>query len=172
LSTVFLDGYENESRIANKLIDRLKDKKVSYDYFRMKDYNILPCRSCGSCGVKTPGRCVLKDDFSIIMKSVARCRNIVLLTPIRFGGYSATLKKIIDRFMLIGKPLYIVKEGHLLHPMRYGIKRLVGIGGMDNKSIEQQKCFELLLERNAINMQLDLKTLIHNEAIMRLLMMN
>jgi hypothetical protein len=83
-----------------------------------------------------------------------------MLTNIRFGGYSSTLKKAVDKFMSLCLPTYTVKNGHLLHPTRYGSKLIVGIGVQGGNSKDQEECFRKLVENNAFNLQSEYKSLI------------
>lgn len=170
MSFVVLDGFKEDSPIESILRRKFDETKTTYDYFKLNDLNILPCRSCGSCGIRTPGKCVLDDDIAVIMKAVAKSKSLIFLTPIRYGGYSSALKKIVDRLTLISLPLYIVKDGHLLHPMRYDIKFLFCIGEIEKELAGQENCFNLLVERNAINMLVKKDTYIYrkNEDIAKL----
>lgn len=160
MSSVILDAFESEKSIGNTLKRLLEEKGQEFSHFKLKDMNILPCRSCGSCGVKTPGKCVLDDDMHGIMRAIAPSSLIIMLTSIRFGGYSSQLKKVLDRTMVMGLPLYIVKDGHLLHPMRYGKKSLLGIGLAEENLQGQEENFRTLVARNALNMQFACNTLI------------
>jgi multimeric flavodoxin WrbA len=128
--------------------------------FELRNMNILPCRSCGACSFKSPGKCVLQDDSHEMLRAIARCSTIVMLTPIRFGGYTSTLKKAVDKFMSLGLPLYKVEQGHLLHPTRYGSKLIVGVGVYEGNSEDQENCFRKLVENNALNLQSAYRTLI------------
>ncbi len=58
----------------------------------------------------------------------------------------------MDRLMLLGYPLYIVKNGKLFHPMRYGKKSRVLIGICNSCSPEEMENFKALAAANAANM--------------------
>lgn len=169
MSIVVLDAMEGENNISIILKEKLLQADKAAAYFKLKDMNILPCRSCGACGYKSPGRCVLKDDSHEILGAIAKGNMLVMLTPIRFGGYSSTLKKATDKFMSLCLPSYTVKHGHLLHPARYGSKFLVGIGINEGVSGEQEESFKKLIEYNALNLQATYKALVlkPSEAIER-----
>lgn len=94
------------------------------------------------------------------MKAIAPGSLIILLTPVRFGGYSSQLKKVIDKLMIIVLPLYTVKDGHLLHPPRYGRKALLVIGQTGQNLPGEEDNFRLLAARNALNMQFAHRTLL------------
>lgn len=162
MSAVILDAMERESNITKILKEIYKDIGEDMDYFVLRDKNILPCRSCGACGYKSPGKCVFKDDMHEILRAIAKGSTIILLTPIKFGGYPSCLKKAVDKFMSLSLPLYTVKHGHLLHPPRYGEKSLVGIGVYDGSSKAQEESFKKLVENNALNMHSS-----HKEIILR-----
>jgi multimeric flavodoxin WrbA len=157
LNWVILDGSNSDNSDINNIVNVLKNtieqNGDSYKYFKLSNMNVLPCISCGACTFKTPGKCILDDDTDTLMRSLAPSEGIILLTPIVFGGYSSQLKKAVDKFSLLGLPLFLVKDGHLLHPMRYGSKTLIGIGISDKNIKGETDNFKLLIERNALNMQ-------------------
>lgn len=152
MSSVILDGFEGENSIGNTLKRLLDEKGEEFHYFKLKDMNILPCRSCGACAYKSPGKCIINDDIHEIMRAIAKNNKLIFLTPVRFGGYSSQLKKVIDRMMPIGMPFYIIRRGHLLHPMRYGNKDLIGIGLAEQNLEGQEENFRTLVANNALNM--------------------
>lgn len=157
---VLLNGLEKDeqSSFINDILLLFENNNIEITHFKLKDMNILPCTACGSCGLITPGQCVIKDDMEQIIKTISDSQGMVFVTPIRFGGYASTLKKVIDRFMLLGLPLYIYKEGHLLHPMRYDLKWLIGIGIDEKRKKNQVKSFEKLIAHNGLNMLVEHKT--------------
>lgn len=152
MTIVLLDAMEEESIISVKLKERLLKADSGLRSFSLKDMEIQPCRSCGACGYKSPGKCVVKDDSHQVLKAIAGCDMYVLLTPIRFGGYNSILKKAIDKFMSLALPCYMVKDGRLLHPDRYGRKQMAVLGIAGSASPEQEKSFRKLVEHNALNL--------------------
>lgn len=151
-----IDGFDAPSDIAPRLsqiiTDAMRRKGRDCYIFTARDMDVMPCRSCGACGFKSPGKCVISDDIHGIMRAVAVSTTLVYLTPVRFGGYTSQLKKIADRMMPIGMPYYIVRDGHMLHPMRYSVNTLIGIGLIEADISGQTESFKLHIERNAMNM--------------------
>jgi multimeric flavodoxin WrbA len=164
MSIVILDATKSNDEISKALIREIKKKGVEYSHYILEDMNIQPCRSCGACGFKSPGRCVFDDDMHEILKAIAKCSLIVMVTPVRFGGYSSTLKKAMDRFMALGIPTYMFKNGRLLHPARYGTKMLLVMGIYEGDPTVQTVCFKKLVEHNAFNMQCNYRTVLIEEA--------
>lgn len=164
MSIVLLDAMEEENIISSKLKERLLKDDSGLRSFSLRDMEIQPCRSCGACGYKSPGKCVVKDDSHQVMKAIAGCDMYVILTPIRFGGYNSILKKAIDKFMNLALPCYMVKEGRLLHPDRYGRKMMAVIGIAGSASQEQGKSFRKLVEHNALNLNAAHSTIVLDPA--------
>lgn len=160
MGTIILDSFESQNTLVNSLKSILEQKGEEFSWFKLKDKDIKPCRCCGACAFKSPGKCIIDDDIHEIMRALAKSTMIIMLTPVRFGGYSSHLKKVIDRTMPMGYPLYFVKDGHLLHPMRYGHKFLIGIGVTEGNITGQEENFKTLVANNALNMQFTHKTLV------------
>ena len=159
MKVVILDGMEKENPVENILKELIKDG-IEASYFKLKDMNILPCKSCGACGYKNVGKCIFHDDSHEILKALAPCDMMVMVTPIRFGGYGSQLKKALDKLPLLAIPTFMVKRGHLIHPPRYGTKSLLVIGLMKGNSQDQEESFRTLAAYNGLNFQYKHKTLI------------
>ncbi|HYE82021.1 MAG TPA: NAD(P)H-dependent oxidoreductase [Clostridia bacterium] len=162
MSLVILDAMKAGNGISDKLKEELRRNDKEFSYFELRDMNIMPCRSCGACGFISPGKCAVKDDAHEILGAIARGTTVIMLTPVRFGGYTSDLKKAVDKFMSLGLPTYIVKQGHLLHPVRYGSKAIIGVGVHEGISKDQEDCFNKLVEHNAFNLQSEYRTLFLN----------
>jgi len=160
MSIVVLDAMEGRNSISNKLREAIISRGEELSYIELRDMNILPCRSCDACGYRSPGKCVFDDDMHDIHRAMARSSAIILLTPVRFGGYPSTLKKAVDKFMHMCLPSYGVKDGHLIHPTRYGSKMLMGIGVQQGCSKGREASFSRLVENNAWNLQFEYKAVV------------
>lgn len=149
---VVLDSLD-DTAIGGIIERQLISADIAFTRFRLPDMTIFPCRSCGSCGLSTPGICAFNDDMPHILKAVGPAGTLIFLTRITFGGYSSQLKKAIDKLMVLGYPLYTVKKGHMLHPMRYGKKSLLVIGVAGEHHCEgKESNFRLLAQQNAMNL--------------------
>ena len=162
MSIVILDAMEGRNDISNNLKEKLVQTGEELSYFELRDMNILPCRSCGACGFKSPGKCIFKDDMDEILRAMANGSTIIMLAPLRFGGYPSSLKKAVDKFALMALPSYTVKHGHMVHPSRYGSKMLIGIGVQGRVSKERAESFKRLVENNALNAQFEHKAIVLN----------
>lgn len=162
MKAAIFDGTEKEFPVKAALCGALRENDIEYSWFSLKDMNILNCRSCGACGLRTPGKCAFDDDMPQVMRGFAVSDLIIYVTPVIFGGYSSQLKKAVDKLLPVGLPFYIVRGGHLLHPMRYGSKFILGIGLVNGNSPAEVDNFRLLVSRNAMNMLSSFKAISFN----------
>lgn len=62
---------------------------------RVSEKNIGYCRACYAC--RDTGKCIIKDDMTIILKKMIDCDVMVLASPVYFYSIDAQLKAVIDR---------------------------------------------------------------------------
>lgn len=160
MSLVILDSFQSENNISIALKNILKSRGEEFFYFLLKDMSIKRCSGCGACGDKTPGKCIIKDDMQQVFKAIAKGEFVIMLTPIRFGGYSSQLKIAVDRFMVLGLPFYYVKDGTLFHRTRYGHKNYIGIGLTEGETKGQEENFKKIVSQNADNLSYTGKALV------------
>lgn len=122
--------------------------------FILRDLTIAPCRGCFNCWLKTPGSCIINDNGRDTARAMAQSDLAVFLTPLTFGGYSAELKKALDRLIPNILPFLIKVKGEVHHPMRYSRRQDLLIFGVSPKEPGPMSVgvFTRLAERNAINL--------------------
>ena len=106
---------------------------------------------CFGCWVKTPGKCVVNDRCSYIPSCIAKCDEIILISPILFGGYSEAIKAVIDRSIPYVLPYFRIVDGEMHHKMRYKHSFKLTVlfyGECDN---EERQIAESLVCANAMN---------------------
>ncbi len=74
--------------------------------------NVHPCTACNSCGMDGP--CVFADDFAFVREHILEADMVVLVSPMYYFGFSAQLKRVIDRFYAISSRLHTPKKAALL----------------------------------------------------------
>lgn len=151
-AALILNGFNEGTPLEENIEKHLIEFGYSVTHLKLRDTNLQPCRSCGNCGFKTPGRCFINDDLDAVMQAVVKADLLVLYTPICFGAVSSTLKKLLDRFMLLGLPLYFKKNGRLYHPVRYAPVQFLSIGVTEEPSGQGAANFKLSVERLAENL--------------------
>lgn len=114
--------------------------------------NIHPCMGCFNCWIKTPGKCVINDDYTEIPKYIVQNNIYVTISNIRYGCYSPYIKNFIDRSIGVLLPFFRRVNGEIHHSIRYDkTPRLVYIGYGNDISDEEKETFKDLVHGNAIN---------------------
>lgn len=112
---------------------------------------VKPCMGCFGCWVKTPGKCAINDRCSNITSYIAKCDEVVLISPVLFGCYSESIKAVIDRFIPYVLPYFRIVGGEMHHKMRYkhAFKlKVLFYGECDD---EERQIDESLVRANAVN---------------------
>lgn len=77
------------------------------------------CVGCFGCWTKTPGACVLKDGLQRLGETLARADELQIVPRCTYGGYSRTVKAIIDRCIPYVHPCFRMLGGEMHHRLRY-----------------------------------------------------
>ena len=120
----------------------------------LREVSVAPCTGCFQCWTKTPGVCKTKDAGRWVARSMIQSELVVLLTPVLFGGYAPHLKKALDRVIGLVSPFFERVDGEVHHRRRYeGYPALLGVGWLGEPDSEEERIFDRLVERNAINLR-------------------
>jgi hypothetical protein len=162
---------EHGERAQSVLLDLLTRAGYEIKAVDCLDADVIPCTGCGSCSLRTPGACVVKDEMQGIFRALVASDLLVLATPVRFGSYCAQLKKVVDRFQPLMVPIYTVRDGEMHFSGRYDLPALLGVGlvrepespdgfgaravGPEGRSgaADEAEAFRLLVGRLAVNVQ-------------------
>ena len=115
-------GEGNTALILNPFLEGTREAGAEVELFYTKDLKIMPCQGDYICWLKTPGKCIHKDDMEILLPKLAKADVWVFATPVYFDGISGTLKNLIDRMLPLVEPFYELRDGHCRHPRREGTK--------------------------------------------------
>jgi multimeric flavodoxin WrbA len=87
--------------IYNIIVNELTSIEWDVESFILRDLKIAYCVGCFECWVKTPGVCRFNDDGREIARQFIQSDLSIFFTPVTFGGYSAELKKALDRIICL-----------------------------------------------------------------------
>ncbi len=107
--------------IDNNFNEKIKEKYPESVVFS-PEKAIKPCIGCLGCWLKTPGQCVLNDDFSHMGKEIAECTDLIFISECTYGGFSPFVKNVIDRSISYMLPLFRKKGKYSYHHRRYSNK--------------------------------------------------
>jgi hypothetical protein len=158
------DGKDTASaHIHTVLVEELAAVSWNVTSFTLETLRIAPCLGCFGCWTKSPGVCRMDDDGRKIARAAIRSDVMILFTPVTFGGYSAELKKALDRLLCLLAPFFVRIHGEVHHGKRYErYPGLLGIGILDQPDSESERIFKTLVHRNALNLHAPT----HNAAVL------
>ena len=115
--------------------------------------NIHPCCGCFNCWIKTPGKCVIEDDYAIMPKLFIENNIIIIITKVKYGCYSSYIKNVIERSIGYLLPFLINVDGETHHSIRdkNKIPKLIFIGYSNDITSSEKETYFDLVKGNAIN---------------------
>jgi multimeric flavodoxin WrbA len=86
---------------------------------RLEEQSIKSCTGCWSCWLKTPGKCVLKDQMVETYTDYVNSDTIILLMSTAQGFINHQAKAFLDRTIPHYHPYIIMADGECRHLARY-----------------------------------------------------
>ncbi len=104
------------------------------------------CMGCFGCWTKTPGRCVIKDEYSQIPSDISKCKELIIISECLYGGFSTFVKKIQDRWIPYVRPDFKILNGEMRHRRRCfnDFKLSVYFYGKDTTEEEKHTALEIV----------------------------
>jgi multimeric flavodoxin WrbA len=139
----------SSEKFKNLSIDLPNNTKVISK--EMKD--IHPCCGCFNCWLKTPGKCTINDDYTLMPKYIVENDIYIVISEIKYGCYSSYVKNVIERSIGFLLPFMRSYKGETHHTIRYKnrIPKLIFIGYGENIEEDEKETFKEISKANAIN---------------------
>jgi len=156
MKAILLDGSKENDRTGERvraaLEAELKTQGWEVEHFALCNQKIGNCAGDFFCFIRTPGVCNVNDDNRTIAEAHTNCDLMVYLTPVTFGGYSPTLKRMVDHQIQNISPFFANVNGETHHARRYKKNPdLLVVGWMDTPDKQSEAIFRHLVQRNAPN---------------------
>jgi len=114
---------------------------------------IKPCIGCFGCFIKTPGQCVIKDGYEKTGVLLTKCNQVIIISQCFYGGYSPSVKNIIDRIATSNfLPYFETRNGEMHHPKRNKIDFLFSVYFYKKVSDGEKETARKLVRANGINL--------------------
>ncbi len=156
MKAVILDGSLANDRTGRRvraaLIAQLQSQGWDVEHVALGEQKIGNCAGDFFCWVRTPGMCNVNDDNRTIAQALANSDLMVYLSPITFGSYSSTLKRMVDHQIQNVSPFFAKVEGEVHHETRYEKNPdLLAVGWLEAPDEHAETLFRHLVQRNALN---------------------
>lgn len=112
----------NTALILNPFLEGIKEAGAELELYYTQDLEINPCLGEFSCMVKSPGKCIQKDDMSWLDPKISQSDIVVLASPVYCDGVNGPMKTVMDRTLPEILPFFEVENDHLRHPLRDHVK--------------------------------------------------
>lgn len=143
----------DEKTFLELLPEPLKDVKVISD-----DGTIKSCIGCFGCWVKTPGECIIEDNYSNLGEDISKSDEVTLISRCTYGGFSPFVKNVLDRSISYIHPYFEIRNGEMHHKRRYDHHYDLKVWFYGEDLTEQEKkTAEKLVKANSINMDCKVK---------------
>ena len=140
---------------SSKLIGSEEDVKVISD-----NDTIHTCIGCFGCWIKTPGQCVIADEYSNMGERISKCNEVIIISRCFYGGYSPFVKNVMDRSISYVHPYFEIRNNEMHHKKRYEYHFELSVYFYGEDITEKEKATaEKLVKANSINLMCKIKNL-------------
>ena len=154
MKMIILDGSTDTPTVVRRIALTGQTLGAEVEHYVLADIPIAPCLGDFECWTKTPGLCRTHDAAQDIMQAIHDASLVVFLTPVVFGGYASSLKKLVDRMIPLTDSFFHEQAGVTRHQRRYErYPAMLFLGLADQPDSETRSLFAELAGGNAINLQ-------------------
>ncbi|NGZ76811.1 flavodoxin family protein [Saccharibacillus alkalitolerans] len=134
-------------------ISWLREFGAGQDVIGSEDAVIRHCTGCFGCWTRTPGTCVLKDEYRHLGARLAVCDEMILISRCTYGGYSPFVCNVMNRTLSYVLPYFRTLEGQTHHQPRYEQAiRLTACFYGENMTEKECGTARSLVRANALNL--------------------
>ncbi len=113
----------NTAVILMPFLEGIKDAGAEVEIYYTHELRINPCQGDLACWLRTPGKCLQKDDMEKLLPKLAAAEIWVFATPVYVDGMPGPLKNLVDRIIPLILPFIELRDGHCRHPLQEGAAR-------------------------------------------------
>ena len=129
--------------MAEAFLQGAEEAGAEVEQILLSRKTIKNCKGCFWCWLKTPGKCVIKDDMEAILEKLKEADLLVFATPLYVDNVTGLMKNFMDRILPLGEPYQVKDEkGECRHPARY--VKTPKIGVISNCGFPEQSQFQVL----------------------------
>ena len=127
------------------------------------------CIGCFGCWIKTPGACVIRDNYGDMGEYLSKSTQVIIVSKCCYGGFRPFVKNVLDRCISYVHPYFEIRNGEMHHKRRYknNIDMKVWFYGENITEKEKQTAYKLV-EANGINLFCNLMEVKFSDNIMEL----
>lgn len=124
-------------------------------YFDLSSLKIANCMGCFRCWTKTPGKCVIRDDATVVYPCIAKSNKVIYVSRLKYGGYDSVMKTMLERAIPIQQAFIRIHNDETHHVQRAVTPKQATIIAYGEIDEEERDIFRNLIARNASNMSFE-----------------
>lgn len=134
-----------------KTINLYADQFEETEVVDISSMNFKDCVGCFNCWIKTPGLCNSEENNELNLK-IMNSDSLVIVSEMTYGGFSASAKRVIDKFIPNVLPHMTIVNSEIHHKKRYKkYPNLIGVAYASEISLKYKGNFNQLLNAVAHN---------------------
>lgn len=123
MSLLIVNALSASDDSAQKAIAELRpDQVLQTDGLRLS-----PCTGCNACWLKTPGLCLIGDDYPELLKGYLNYDATVFLAGTALGFVDYKMKNLVDRMLPLATMYTHFVDGEMRHVPRYDRRYRFGL---------------------------------------------
>ena len=127
----------------------------SIEWIDLSKLKIANCVGCFGCWIKTPGKCVVRDDAVKVYPRIAASNKIMYISRVKYGSHDTLMKAMLERAIPIQQAFIRLLDGETHHVQRNVVPKQAVIIGYGDISEEEKDIFQQLIARNSKNMNFE-----------------
>ncbi len=112
---------------------------------------IKSCIGCFGCWVKTPGKCILNDDYNEMGRLLSQTEELIIISKCQYGTYSPFIRNVLDRCLPYIHPDFTKRNGEIHHKSRYKNTIHTKAYFYEAQSPEEKETARLVVKANMVN---------------------
>ncbi|RKX91613.1 MAG: flavodoxin family protein [Spirochaetes bacterium] len=144
----------NTHIMVEEFLNGAKEAGADVENIFLVEKEINHCLGCFNCWVKTPGKCVIKDDIEELLPKFIHSDIVIFATPVYVDNVTGIMKNFMDRLIPLVDPHFEKDEGGECRHLKK-FKKYPKIIVISNCGFPEQTHFQvlkLLFKRIARNM--------------------
>ncbi len=113
--------------------------------------NIKSCIGCFGCWIKTPGKCILKDEYNNMGELLAQADKVTIISKCCYGCYSPFVKNILDRSISYILPFFKIRNDETHHKRRYKNEFSLSVYFYGTNNSQEMKTAQAMVKANCRN---------------------
>ena len=114
------------------------------------------CIGCFGCWLKTPGTCLIKDEFQHMGEKISQVDELLVISKATFGSYSSVVKNVFDRSISYVLPFFDIRNGEMHHGERYHNDLKISAIFYGDMTEAEKETARKLVKANAVNLNSEL----------------